>query len=582
MKFMLPVLFSFFITTTLFSQKLSGAENSVTTTKSTQITNVNTPNQTETITWERLFSSGYSGVYGGSSLKVNALLVVGSTVYIAGTFQSAGGSIVTNIVMWDGSSMSPLLTGVDGTVNALAYYNGKLIVGGSFGSVGSNENIKYIAQWNGSSWSSVGGGVNLIVYALTVANDVLYVAGDFTHANSQEGFNRIASWNGSTWTAYGSGFTHPVKALAVSGETIYAGGQFTESGGNPGNYIAKWTGSSWSSLGTGMDGNVYSLAISGSDLYAGGAFNYAGGTSAYYIAKWTGSAWSALSGSVASQVNVIVTHNSIIYAGTNLNVMKYKANNWSSIAHSLDVVKSLAVNVSDQAMYVGGEFQSVRPTEDPSTIELNRVGKFTDTDDPLPVELTSFSAKRVSDGVELRWTTATEVNNYGFEIERATAVEPMHASSLQNRNWQKINFVSGHGNSNSPKQYIYKDNCNTDEGYIYRLKQIDSDGSFSYSGELHVGSGALASFDLNQNFPNPFNPATMISYSLPSSGMVQLKIYNTTGEEVSSPVNEIQDAGSYQIGFNATGLASGTYLYRITVTTNAGIYTQSRKMVLLK
>jgi len=143
--------------------------------------------------------------------------------------------------------------------------------------------------------------------------------------------------------------------------------------------------------------------------------------------------------------------------------------------------------------------------------------------------------------------------------------------------------VPGHGNSNSPKTYIYTDNnSRADQSYIYRLKQIDSDGSFSYSGELHVGSGAPASFDLKQNFPNPFNPATMISYTLPASGMVQLKIYNATGEEITTLIGELQDAGSYQIGFNGSGLASGTYLYRITVSSDAGVYTQSRKMIILK
>lgn len=576
MKFMLPVLLSLLITTALFSQKAGGSESSVpsgqTQTESPHISFANNnPNQTEAVTWSALISSGLRGVSGA---KVNAILVVGADVYIGGVFSSTGGKTVNNIVRWDGTTFTAMGAGVGGNVNALAYFGGNIIVGGNFGSAGGNENIKYLAQWDGSSWSSIGGGVNNIVHALVVAEGVLYVAGEFTTANQTSGFNRIASWNGNLWTAYGGGFGLPVRALAVSGSTIYAAGSFTETNYDPGNYIAKWNGFAWGSLGTGMDSHVYSLILIDTVLYAGGAFNNAGGVSAYYIAKWNGTSWAALNGAVGGQVNSLAVHNSILYAGTQSNVRKYKAGEWSSMAFSLGAVRALAVNASDAAMYVGGEFQNVTPTEFAEAIELNKIAKFTDTDDPLPVELTSFSAKRVSGGVELRWTTATEVNNYGFEIERASATG--------SRNWEKIDFVPGNGNSNSPKQYIYKDNIGGDQSYIYRLKQIDTDGSFVYSGELHVNSGTPASFELKQNFPNPFNPATMISYSLPAAGMVQLKIYSTTGEEVSALVNELQEAGSYQISFNGSGLASGTYLYRITVSSTAGIYTQSRKMILLK
>ncbi|MBV6512209.1 MAG: hypothetical protein FMNOHCHN_01706 [Ignavibacteriaceae bacterium] len=587
MKFMLPVLFAIiFSAVNLFPQKAGSQDNTVpavtNTSENPRITYANSPNQTNTVTWYPLVQNGNNGVYGGTSPKVNCILVAGGYIYIAGTFASAGGNQVKNIVRWDGSGFTALENGVDGTVNALAYYNGNIVAGGAFSSVGGNENIKYIAQWNGSSWSSVGGGVNNIVHALIVSNGVLYVGGEFITANQASNFNRIASWNGTSWTSYGSGFTDPVKAIAVSGSNIYAAGLFTESGGNPGNYIAKWDGS-WSSLGTGTDGAINALTLSGTDLYAGGSFTTAGGVSSNCVAKWNGSSWSALSNPDGSEVYSLTTHNSVIYAGTENNVRKFKANAWTNMAHLLGIVRTLAVNESDQSMYVGGDFANVTPAENAELILLNKVGKFTDTDDPLPVELTSFSAKRVSGGVELRWATATEVNNYGFEIERAAAVETMHASSLQERNWENIDFVPGHGNSNSPKQYIYRDNnSRADQGYIYRLKQVDSDGSFSYSGELYVSAGAPASFELKQNFPNPFNPVTMISYTLPSSGMVQLKIYNTTGEEVAALVNEIQDAGSYQISFNGSGLASGTYLYRITVTSDAGVYTQSRKMIILK
>ncbi|QOJ27723.1 MAG: T9SS type A sorting domain-containing protein [Ignavibacteriales bacterium] len=575
MKFMLPVLFAvIFSAVTLFPQKAGSQDNTVpavtNTSENPRIKYANTPNETEAITWSALVQGDYNGVSGGSGIRVNAVLVIGSDVYIGGKFQSAGGSTVNNIVKWNGSVFSSLGVGVNNTVNALAYYDGKIIAGGIFSEAGGNSIIANIAQWNGEAWSAIGSGVNGEVNALVVDGGDLYAGGTFSTAGGNSA-SRIAKWNGSAWSALGTGTNEEVNTIAASEGIIYAGGNFTQAGGINADYVARWNGTSWSALGSGLGGTVNAIEISGSDIYAGGSFSG-------YISKWNGSSWSSLGTGPDDVVYAIKVSGNDIYAGTNTTMKKFSGGTWSTVGTGTgSSVFALALNTTAGEMYVGGAFTSAGGNT------ANRIAKFTDTDNPLPVELTSFSAKRVSGGVELRWATATEVNNYGFEIERASAVETMHAPSLQNRNWENIDFVPGHGNSNSPKQYIYRDNnSRANQGYIYRLKQVDSDGSFSYSGELYVSAGAPASFELKQNFPNPFNPVTMISYTLPSSGIVQLKIYNTTGEEVAALVNEIQEAGSYQISFNGSGLASGTYLYRITVTSAAGVYTQSRKMIILK
>lgn len=566
MKFMLPVLLSLLITTALFSQKAGGSESSVPSlqmqSELPHINSANIPAQTNSQIWSPLVQNDYNGF----NNTVYALAVSGDTIYMGGALTTAGGSTRNKIAAWKSNAFSSLGTGVNNTIYAITVYRGKIIAGGAFDQAGGNS-ISNIAQWNGESWSAIGTGVNNYVYSLAADGNSLYAGGSFTFAGGNSA-NFIAKWTGTMWSPLGTGVSGKVNAIAVSGGMVYAGGSFTHAGSKEVGYMAVWNGSEWSSLGTGLNGTVNAIEVSDGNVYAGGAFTMAGGNSANYIAKWSGSSWSSLGTGPEAEVFAIKVSGNDIYAGTST-MKKYSSGTWSTVGSGTGgTVYALAVNPSEGAMYVGGGFT----TAGGST--ANRIAKFTDTENPLPVELTSFSAKRVKGGVELRWTTATEVNNYGFEIERASATG--------SRNWEKIDFVPGNGNSNSPKQYIYKDNIGGDQSYIYRLKQIDTDGSFVYSGELHVNSGTPASFELKQNFPNPFNPATMISYSLPAAGMVQLKIYSTTGEEVSALVNELQEAGSYQISFNGSGLASGTYLYRITVSSTAGIYTQSRKMILLK
>jgi len=189
-------------------------------------------------------------------------------------------------------------------------------------------------------------------------------------------------------------------------------------------------------------------------------------------------------------------------------------------------------------------------------------------DTPLPVELGSFTAKVKDLSVELKWITETEVNNYGFEVER----------SSNNSDWLMIGFVEGHGNSNSPKRYTFTDNKPVGGSvFKYRLKQIDTDGMYEFSNEIEVAL-VLNSFALYQNYPNPFNPSTRINYSIPQKSKVQIIIYNGLGKEVAVLLDEEKDVGNYDVEFNASGLPSGVYFYRL----QAGDFIQTKKMVLMK
>ncbi len=185
---------------------------------------------------------------------------------------------------------------------------------------------------------------------------------------------------------------------------------------------------------------------------------------------------------------------------------------------------------------------------------------------PLPVELTSFTATVIDGGVMLNWATATEINNYGFEIEASV-----------NGSWSVVSFINGHGNSNSPKDYSYIDNSGATS---YRLKQIDNNGGFEYSDVVTV-SESLAKTELYQNHPNPFNPSTQISFSLANAGNVNISVYNALGQKVEELVNDNMNAGTHNVEFNtssSSAIASGLYFYKLE-TTN---YSKTMKMLLIK
>jgi Secretion system C-terminal sorting domain len=186
-----------------------------------------------------------------------------------------------------------------------------------------------------------------------------------------------------------------------------------------------------------------------------------------------------------------------------------------------------------------------------------------------PVELSLFTGDLNGNQIDLHWRTETEVNNYGFYMERKT----------YNSQWVTIGFVEGHGNSNSPKEYNFIDTHIFQPGtYYYRLKQMDNDGTYEYFDVITVEAGLLNNFYLAQNYPNPFNPETRIEFTLPEKQLVSLRIYNMLGELVEELINEEKEAGSHSIIFDGSKLPSGVYNYRLKTST----FTANKKMILIK
>ncbi len=185
----------------------------------------------------------------------------------------------------------------------------------------------------------------------------------------------------------------------------------------------------------------------------------------------------------------------------------------------------------------------------------------------VPVELVSFSASVAANVANLKWITASELNNHGFEIERSSDLS----------DWRTIGFRDGKGTTTEPQTYSYLDENLSTGIYQYRLKQIDFNGNFEYSDFVEVEI-APSGFSLSQNYPNPFNPSTAISYQLPANSFATLKVYDVLGGEIVTLVNEEKPAGLYEVEFDASEFGSGVYFYQL----KAGSFIETKKMVLLR
>lgn len=188
---------------------------------------------------------------------------------------------------------------------------------------------------------------------------------------------------------------------------------------------------------------------------------------------------------------------------------------------------------------------------------------------PIPVELNTFTSTVIGNNVSLNWSTATETNNKGFAIERKAT----------DGSFEEIAFVNGFGTTTEVQNYSFVDNNLLSNTYNYRLKQIDFDGSYAYHNlNQEVFVGAPTVFSLSQNFPNPFNPSTLISYQIPVDSKVNITVYDLLGNVIAVLVNEEKAAGSYEIKYDASSLSSGVYFYKLL----AGEFVSTKKMNLLK
>jgi subtilisin family serine protease len=190
----------------------------------------------------------------------------------------------------------------------------------------------------------------------------------------------------------------------------------------------------------------------------------------------------------------------------------------------------------------------------------------------IPVELSAFTANSNGDDVTLNWTTATETNNQGFEIQR----------KMQNGEFGTVGFVEGNGTTTETQNYSFMDENLEPGNYSYRLKQVDFDGTSELSDVIETEVSTPLDYSLSQNYPNPFNPATTISYSIPEVSNVTITIYSIIGELAATLVSGSIEAGYHRINFDASQLSSGTYIYQIKAVGESRTFVDNKKMILLK
>jgi hypothetical protein len=530
---------------------------------------------------------------------VYAIAYSGSTIYIGGDFTTVGGETRNRIAAIDASTgaVTSWNPGADDAVTTLAVSGSTVYAGGHFTTIGGQAR-NYIAALDASTGTATtwNPDASLPVRALAVSGSTVYVIGDFSSIGGQTR-NRIAALdstspgNATTWDPdAGTGY---LFALAVSGSTVYVGGNFTTIGEASRNYIAAIdvsTGlpTSWN---PDADGAVEALAVSGSTVYVGGVFTTFGGeVTRNYIAAIDSTSpgfpttWNSdvTVGGEEDGVFAIAVSGSTVYVGGSFTGIGDSARNniaaidsttsggvttWDPNANGS--VNAIALDFTNARVYVGGAFTDIL-----SSGHSYFAGLTNPDDADLPVEMVSCAASVTGKNVELRWTTATEVDNAGWKVERKDMSNQPSATS-----WADIGFVAGSGTSTGPKQYSYVDQDVAPGRYAYRLKQMDRSGTVQYWNEVQVEVGNVPlKFALHQNYPNPFNPSTTIQYALPEGGRVTLKVFDLLGREVATLLDEVQEAGYKSIQFESSKLSSGMYLYRL----RAGNAVQTRKMVVLR
>ncbi|MCR4417171.1 MAG: T9SS type A sorting domain-containing protein [Ignavibacteria bacterium] len=332
---------------------------------------------------------------------------------------------------------------------------------------------------------------------------------------------------------------------------------------------AEYSGSSYTdnSSGISYDGTRGDFPTTGSPNWgSGGGVNFVAYIKSGYdeFRTWNGSTWSSANTSLNPQFTVQGSTNNMEVAIP-----------WNSVTQGNGTPSYIRIvmfhtngnNEGSGAYVYGATPNNINtPSDGNQTVATFRswwggypvvsgVEPNSGSDQPLPVELNTLNIIKTFDYILLRWSTATEVNNYGWEIERSKIDKFTQRPST----WKTIGFVKGSGNSNSPKEYSFIDKDVLYGEYAYRLKQIDIDGSSTYSEELRVFAGKKPEVYELKAYPNPFNPTTTIRFSLPEGGILKLSIYDALGRFVETLVDDQRDAGIYEFEYNASKLSSGIY-----------------------
>jgi len=419
-------------------------------------------------------------------------------------------------------------------------YSGELVVGGGFSRAGTAL-VNNIAAWNGRRWSRLGDGINYRVEALTVYQGRLIAGGGFSQAGGIVARN-IARWDGAQWEPLAEGLSGRVRCLTVYDNELIAGGDFDSAGGVVASGIAAWDGSQWHTLGSGLKyfesrGRALTVVEYNGQLIAGGYFTSAGDVEAENVARWDGTAWSPLGEGAGSIVLDLVEYQGKLIGSSypgfyRLNDMNIFVAFWDRVEW-LPFGDTLNGPVNDFVEFGG---------------DLYAAGQYYTT----PERLYSGIARWDGAHWEPFWADAN-----GYVLALAEYDGQMAAAG-------RFNIHAGHS-----------------AAHFGMYDPVCADMSATFANDDERESGLLATI---HNYPNPFNPSTMIGYSLTSDAAVTLEIFNMVGQRVRILVDHVdQAAGSYEVpwdGRNRSGksVASGVYLFRL----RAGDFVTHNKMIMLK
>jgi hypothetical protein len=466
----------------------------------------------------------------GSTLTVNGTLNLGDrTVSGSGTFTIASGG-----TLGIGSTAGITSSGTTGNIQTTT----------------RNFNTGANYTYNGSSAQNTGNGLPTTVNNLTINNSAGVTLDAITTVNGTltltSGLLTLGSNNlilGSSATVSGTSSASNMVVATGTGElrkTYTTTGSFTfPVGDNTGT-------AEYSPVTLNFTTGTFSSAYAAVKITNAKHPNNT--SSNHFITRY----WTVTSSGISAfSCNITLTYVDADVNGTESNIYNSAWNgiSWSLLDQTNTSTNQLTGTVYTFSDFTGGEASA------------------------LPIELISFSANIVKNSIQLNWSTATELNNLRFDVER----------SNDSQNFKKIGEVKGNGTTIQQNDYTFKDkNISSGNTYYYRLKQIDTDGSFRYSNVLNLSLNP-SYFTLSQNFPNPFNPVTEISYTISMPGYVSLEVYNILGERVATLVSEGRAIGNYKVRFDASKISSGVYFYKLSVKSGkSGNFEKVRKMIVMK
>ncbi len=492
--------------------------------------------------------------------QVYSLSVTDSIVYAGGQFTHIGDSARGNVAALEistgkATSWNPY---PNGSVAAIAVLDSNVYIAGFFSALRQDAvDIRIAAvdrttglsrNWNIDALNNTGISYGASVHTLAISGSTLYFGGKFARLGLVDKVprNNIAAVDAYTGAVkpWDPNADDLVRTIAISGSTMYVGGDFTNIGGSARNYIAALDVASGNTKiwDPNANSSVLTLAVSGASVYAGGYFTSIGGYTRNYIAE--------------------------IYADIGIPTF------WNPSAN--DRVNSIALNTNRAMVYAGGRYSTMN-----GELKFFLAGIDNPGDSYLPITLSSFTANllQTNGTVELKWETISEINNYGFYVERSAENESQFIEIPES-------FVKGYGTTLEPQEYTYIDKTINLPGiYYYRLRQVDNNGLSHYSNiemvnvsTLYAAEEVPLEFSLKQNYPNPFNPSTTIKFSLPHKSNVNLKVYDVLGSEITTLVSRELPAGNHIVRWDAKAVASGLYFYRL----EAGTFTQVKKLMILK